>query len=261
MLAARVKTAVIALVILGVVLFVVPAMLAKCAIALVILLGAWEWSAFLETQNDSIRYVFVAMIAALMASMIFVIPEQEMLLLQVACAWWFVAFVWILFFPTPIPKAVRWISGVLVLLPVFIAMVSLYDRSSYFLLLALLIVWAADIGGYFCGKMLGRVKLAPSISPGKTWEGVVGGLAVVSALAVAWANFDDRPIAVVLPFFLALGAVSVVGDLTVSMFKRTAGVKDSGKLFPGHGGVLDRIDSLAAAAPMFALGLIWLGLS
>jgi phosphatidate cytidylyltransferase len=104
------------------------------------------------------------------------------------------------------------------------------------------------------------VKLAPSISPGKTWEGVVGGLAVVSILAVAWARFDDQQISVVLPFFLALAAISVVGDLTVSMFKRTAGVKDSGTLFPGHGGVLDRIDSLAAAAPLFALGLVWLGL-
>ena len=260
MLMARVKTAVIALVILGVVLFVVPSMLAKALIALIILLGAWEWSGFLESKNDATRYVFVAVIAALMAGVTFVVPEQENLFLLIASAWWLAAFVWILFFPTPIPTVVRWICGVLVLLPVFIAMESLYDRSPNLLLLSLLIVWAADIGGYFCGKMLGRVKLAPSISPGKTWEGVLGGLVVVSALAFAWASFDDRPIGVVLPFFLALGAVSVVGDLTVSMFKRTAGIKDSGKLFPGHGGVLDRIDSLAAAAPMFALGLIWLDL-
>lgn len=260
MLKTRITTAVIALVILGVVLFIVPALLAKVLIAFVILLGAWEWSGFLETQNQSGRYVFVSIIAALMAAVMFVLPQQSYLALQVACIWWPVAFVWILFFPTPIPAVVRWICGVLVLLPVFVAMETLYDRSPQFLLLSLLIVWAADIGGYFCGKMFGRVKLAPSISPGKTWEGVVGGLAVVSILAVAWARFDDQQISVVLPFFLALAAISVVGDLTVSMFKRTAGVKDSGTLFPGHGGVLDRIDSLAATAPLFALGLVWLGL-
>ncbi len=128
------------------------------------------------------------------------------------------------------------------------------------LLFALLIVWVADSGAYFAGKALGRVKLAPAISPGKTWEGVIGGLVLVAALAIGVGLWRDLNIGVFVPFCLAIGAISVVGDLTVSMFKRTAGVKDSGSLFPGHGGVLDRIDSVAAAAPLFALGLTWLGL-
>ncbi len=110
------------------------------------------------------------------------------------------------------------------------------------------------------GKQFGRVKLAPSISPGKTWEGVFGGLLVVTLLAAATALWTGNDLAVLLPFCLAVAVLSIVGDLTVSMFKRTAGVKDSGTLFPGHGGVLDRVDSVAAAAPLFALGLGWLGL-
>ena len=122
-------------------------------------------------------------------------------------------------------------------------------------------VWAADIGAYFAGKTFGRVKLAPSISPGKTWEGVVGGLVAVSLLATAYGVWGDNNIAVLIPFCLAIGLLSVVGDLTVSMFKRHAGIKDSGKLFPGHGGLLDRIDSVTAASTLFAAGVAVAGLA
>ncbi len=261
MLKTRFITSVISLVILGVVLFVVPAEVAKLVVAVVILAGAWEWSGFLDLSGSAARSAYVALIAALMASMIFIVPEQTYLLLQLACIWWFVAFIWTLFFPTRIPLAVRWICGALVLVPLFVALLFLYDFAPRFLLIALLIVWAADMGAYFAGKQFGRVKLAPSISPGKTWEGVFGGLAIVAILTLAWSHFGGMDIAVLLPFCLAVAALSVVGDLTVSMFKRTAGVKDSGKLFPGHGGVLDRVDSVAAAAPLFALGLDWLGLA
>jgi phosphatidate cytidylyltransferase len=116
------------------------------------------------------------------------------------------------------------------------------------------------MGAYFFGKTFGRVKLAPSISPGKTWEGVFGGLLLVLLLTLAFAKYSGFDPAVLIPFCLAVAALSIVGDLTVSMFKRTAGVKDSGQLFPGHGGMLDRIDSISSAAPLFALGLSWLGL-
>jgi phosphatidate cytidylyltransferase len=261
MLMTRIKTAVISLIVLGVVLFVVPAVVTKLVIAAVILMGAWEWSGFLGQNTNFARGVYVAMITALMAVMILVLPERSGLLFQVACLWWFVAFIWTFFFPTPIPTAVRWLSGVMVLVPLFVALLSLYGLAPQFLVFALVIVWAADIGAFFAGKLFGRVKLAPSISPGKTWEGVFGGLALVALLTLAWAYYSQADIAVLLPFCLAVGALSVVGDLTVSMFKRTAGVKDSGKLFPGHGGVLDRVDSVAAAAPLFALGLNWLKLT
>ncbi len=260
MLKTRIATAVIALIVLGAVLFVVPADVAKLVIGLVVLAGAWEWAGFLGFATDAYRWLYVILIGALMSIVYFVVPEHTVLILQLASAGWFLAFIWTFFFPTAIPQPLRWLSGVLVLVPLFVALVTLYSLGSSWLIFALLIVWAADIGAYFSGKQFGRVKLAPSISPGKTWEGVIGGLTAVAVLTIGWAMQNNLPLQVLLPFCLAVGALSVVGDLTVSMFKRTAGVKDSGKLFPGHGGVLDRVDSIAAATPVFALGLVWLGL-
>lgn len=261
MLKTRIITAIISLLVLGAVLFVVPAAVAQLVIGVLIAAGAWEWSAFLGMGSVAARVVYVAIISALIAAVVFIVPEYQDLILKIACAWWFIAFIWTFIFPTPIPRPLRWICGGLVLVPLFVALQLLYGIDPTLLLFALLIVWAADIGAYFAGKQFGRVKLAPSISPGKTWEGVFGGLALVMLLTIAWAAIDDLPLMVVLPFCLAVAALSIVGDLTVSMFKRTAGVKDSGKLFPGHGGVLDRVDSVAAAAPLFALGVVWLGLA
>lgn len=260
MLRTRIITAVISLVALGVVLFVVPASTAELIIAVVAVAGAWEWSGFLGSTGPATRWGFVAVIAGLVAASYVLLPQASDLILQIAFVWWFAAFLWTLFFPTPIPSIIRWAGGILVLVPMFVALINLYRIGPVVLLLALLIVWAADIGAYFAGKQFGRVKLAPSISPGKTWEGVLGGLLLVALLTVIAAYSTDTNLAVLLPFCLAVAALSIVGDLTVSMFKRTAGVKDSGKLFPGHGGVLDRVDSVAAAAPLFALGLVWLGL-
>lgn len=261
MLRTRIITAVISLLILGAVLFVVPAAIAKSVIGLLVLAGAWEWSGFLGLSSAVARYTFVGLIAALMAAIVFVVPQYSIRVLQIACVWWFVAFIWTFVYPTPIPKVLRWMCGVLVLLPLFVALLWLYTLTPQLLTFALLIVWAADVGAYFAGKQFGRVKLAPSISPGKTWEGVFGGLVMVTLLTLVWAHFAEMRAAILLPFCLAVAALSIVGDLTVSMFKRTAGVKDSGRLFPGHGGVLDRVDSVAAASPLFALGLSWLGLA
>ena len=146
------------------------------------------------------------------------------------------------------------------LVPLYLALIMLYQVSPNMLLFALLIVWVADSGAFFAGKAFGRVKLAPKISPGKTWEGVVGGLVAVGLLTLGRSFWVETDLAVFVPFCLAAACLSIVGDLTVSMFKRSAGVKDSGTLFPGHGGVLDRIDSVASATPLFALGVTWAGL-
>ncbi|MDH3620653.1 MAG: phosphatidate cytidylyltransferase [Gammaproteobacteria bacterium] len=261
MLVTRIITALVLLVFISVVLFVLPARYAEWIIGLLLVIGAWEWAGFLELSSKPVKLVYTAMIAACLALVYFVIPDKTTLILQVACAWWFLAFLWNLRFPTAIPLPVRWICGLLVIVPLYAALILLFRLGVEYLVFTLLIVWVADAGAYFAGKGFGRVKLAPAISPGKTWEGVIGGLLLVGALAVAVAIWRDLNVAVFLPFCLAVAGLSVVGDLTVSMFKRTAGVKDSGSLFPGHGGVLDRIDSVAAAAPLFALGVGWLGLT
>jgi phosphatidate cytidylyltransferase len=261
MLKTRVVTSVISLIIIGVALFALPLHYTEWLIGLLLVAGAWEWSGFLNTTSFGYRAAYTTIIAACLAIVHFVIPDKTPLILQIACVWWFVAFLWNLRFPTAIPTPVRWLCGLLVIVPLYSALVMLIRFGIEYLVFTMLIVWAADAGAYFAGKKFGRVKLAPAISPKKTWEGVIGGLLVVGILAVAVAVSRELSIAVFLPFCLAVGAISVVGDLTVSMFKRTAGVKDSGKLCPGHGGVLDRVDSVAAAAPMFALGVNWLGLA
>ncbi|MDX1496662.1 MAG: phosphatidate cytidylyltransferase, partial [Salinisphaeraceae bacterium] len=128
----------------------------------------------------------------------------------------------------------------------------------------LVIIWAADTGAYFAGRAFGKNKLAPKVSPGKTWEGVAGGLACSALMAWlgGWYVFQLAGLAAAgfVVLGLAVAGISVVGDLSESMFKRHAGVKDSGQIFPGHGGMLDRLDSLTAAAPCYLLGLLLLNI-
>ncbi|MDJ0701530.1 MAG: phosphatidate cytidylyltransferase [Woeseiaceae bacterium] len=258
MLKQRIFTAVIAVAVLGIVLFVAPPAVAEAVIALLIIAGAWEWSGFLQATGQRQKTAFLITLVVLVGIASAASEQQVELVLQAALAWWFIAFVWTFLYPTPIPAVIRWVGGMLVLVPLYLALVELYQAGPLTLLFLLLIVWAADIGAFFAGKAFGRVKLAPQISPGKTWEGVIGGLVLVVLLTVARSFVIDSNLASLIPFCLAVAAISIVGDLTVSMFKRSAGLKDSGRLFPGHGGILDRIDSVAAAAPLFVLGMHWL---
>jgi phosphatidate cytidylyltransferase len=262
MLKQRILTALIALSVLAVVLFVVPPFVARFAIVVLILAAAWEWGGFLANGAAGIRVAYMIFIGALIAALFASLGSPVVLddIFRMALAWWLTALVWMLFFPTPIPRVVTWICGALVLVPAWAALDFLYLQKPELLIFALLIVWVADIGAFFVGKGFGRVKLAPKISPGKTWEGVLGGLTAVVLLAAIGSRYFDVAIAVLVPFCVAVAMLSVVGDVTVSMFKRTAGIKDSGSLFPGHGGVLDRIDSVTAAAPLFALAVSWVGL-
>ena len=262
MLRQRILTAVIALAILGVVLFLMPGVIARVVVAAMFLAGAWEWGGFVFRDNSGSRVIYVGFIGALMLLSFLYVNEQPRLdwLFEAAIAWWLVALIWMFFFPTPVPKVVIWLAGMLVLVPAWASLDFLYTESPRLLLFVLLIVWVADIGAYFVGKGFGQVKLAPQISPGKTWEGVLGGLTAVAVLASLGSQFLEVDVSVLIPFCLAVTMLSVVGDLTVSMFKRNAALKDSGSLLPGHGGVLDRIDSLTAAAPLFALAFNWIGL-
>ncbi len=255
----RIITAVIALLALMLVLFLVPQQIAMLVIVAVMLGGAWEWSAFFGLSGNGGRVLYVIVISALLAAVMFLAVDAA-LIFKVSLVWWVIALIWAFFFPTPIPAVVSWLAGLLVLVPLYLALVTLYIAGPMTLLFVLLIVWVADSGAFFAGRTMGRVKLAPRISPGKTWEGVIGGLLAVVLLTLLRSLWVDTDLAVFVPFCLAIACISIVGDLTVSMFKRTAGLKDSGSLFPGHGGVLDRIDSVAAAAPLYALGLGWAGL-
>ena len=261
MLKQRVLTAIVALSILTVVMFVVPAIVTRAVITLLMLGAAWEWSEFIFSKENKRRFVYVLFIAILIAAIFLNLPDAGLvdLVLKISLGWWLAALAWIFFFPTPIAKPVAWICGALVIVPAWLALDLLYLQRPELLLFVLLIVWVADIGAYFVGKGFGRVKLAPKISPGKTWEGVLGGLAAVTLLAAVGSQTFEIDIAVLVPFCVAIAMISVVGDLTESMFKRDAGVKDSGTLFPGHGGILDRIDSVTSAAPLFALALSWIG--
>ena len=259
MLKQRVITALVAVVILLGVLFYAPEPVGLFAIGALFAAAAWEWSQFLGTESSAVRWLFVGAVIACELILVTVLADWTRPILIAGLCWWVGALVWAFCFPTPIPVAAAWIGGLLMLLPAYVALTVLYQLSAWWLLALLMIVWMADVGAYFSGKAFGRVKLAPSISPGKTWEGVIGGLLLVLSAVVAVSLQQGFPLAVAVPFCAAVSLISIVGDLTVSMFKRHTGIKDSGNLFPGHGGVLDRVDSVSAAAPLFAIGLGWAG--
>lgn len=190
-------------------------------------------------------------------------------LLAAGVAWWLVALAWLRHFafaaaPTAENRWLKLAAGLLVTLPAWVALIALHGREPHghwWTLLALVIVWAADIGAYFSGRTFGKRKLAPQISPGKTRAGAYGALvAGLLVCVVGGALLGVRGVA--LAELGALGVVtvmaSIIGDLLESLMKRHAGVKDSGSVFPGHGGLLDRLDSVFAALPVFALGLRWI---
>jgi phosphatidate cytidylyltransferase len=260
----RVLTAAVLVTVLLLVLFAAPKGVAIGATALLMLLAAREWTAFLGAVHSLVRYLYLLLLAGAYAATYWLVPEQLdlSLILWAALAWWLVALAWILRYPAPISPFAAGFAGIFVLVPAWISLVGILQvagQGSALLLLALAIVWAADIAAYFAGHRWGRLKLAPRVSPGKTLEGVGGGLVGAVLVAGLGGGLLGLPLAAMLPLGLCMAAISVVGDLTESMFKRSVGIKDSGRLFPGHGGVLDRIDSITAAAPLFALALQWMG--
>jgi phosphatidate cytidylyltransferase len=233
-------------------------------IAVAILVGAWEWARFCGWTLFGKRFAYVIAIGAAMAlaSRLGATPSGLSAIWAIALLWWVVAFCWLALAPLRVNGLLAAVAGVLVLVPTWIALVELDrvpERAPSYLLFVLVLVFAADIGAYFAGRAFGRLKLAPRVSPGKTWEGVFGGLVSAALVAVGGAFWFALPLSRFLPLCTAVAVVSIVGDLTESMFKRHVGLKDSSGLLPGHGGILDRIDSLTAATPVFALGLMWLG--
>jgi len=237
-------------------------------IGLIILVGGTEWCRMTGIQKRSQQVLFLGLLALALWGSWLNLHDHGFLrpLLWVTLLWWLAALVWVLIYPRGHgfwygPGLVRGASGLLVLVPTFVALVSLQAQPLFGperVLFLMVLIWVADSGAFFTGRSLGRHKLAPRVSPGKSWEGVVGG--VVAAVLAAWAIATYLDVGIhfgpyAAPAFAILILFSVLGDLTESMYKRQAGLKDSGHLLPGHGGILDRIDSLTSASPIFLLAL------
>jgi phosphatidate cytidylyltransferase len=242
-------------------------------LAALVLLGAWEWAGLAGLEGPGARVFFLVLISSgLWAGwQLLAIPVALGAVLGVALLWWVVVIGWLRRHlmgsgRTRRVMVLKALAGVLTLVPAWIALVALHAQPTvgpYLLLLLLLLIWVADTGAYFAGRRWGRTKLAPAISPGKTRAGVYGALLTAGLVAVAGGVLLGLGLGRLL-LFVALALVtvvfSVVGDLFESMMKRHSGVKDSGRLLPGHGGVLDRVDSMTAAAPVFLLGVWLLGI-
>jgi phosphatidate cytidylyltransferase len=254
-------TALVLATVLVAVLFGLPVWATMALILMAVLAGAWEWSAFLRPASAGPRWLYVLLIGVLLGVAWFVTREPALLraFLGFACCWWLVALAWLVLAPQRVGPASAAAAGMLALVPAGVALMQLrFDpaRGAELTLFAVLLIVAADLGAFFAGRAFGRVKLAPRVSPGKTWEGVIGGLLLALAVGELGALWFGIPALRMLPVSFAVATFSVVGDLTESMFKRHSGIKDSGSLFPGHGGMLDRIDSICAGAPVLVLGLL-----
>ncbi len=239
-------------------------------IGVVVTLGAWEWARLAGFEGQPARMAYAASVAVLLFFM-YVLPNLAPWVLGASVLWWGLAVYLVLTYPQ---SSAHWSStasklviGLLILLPAWQGLIEIKQHASghgnLLILAVMILVWGADIGAYFSGRAFGKRKLAPAVSPGKSWEGVYGGLLLSLAITAVVGLVYGWGFGQILASLLGAAIIvfiSVVGDLTESMFKRQSGIKDSSNLLPGHGGVLDRIDSLTAAIPMFAV-LLWIAAS
>jgi phosphatidate cytidylyltransferase len=244
------------------------------AAAVLMLAGLWEWTRLTGLSDYPPRLAYVTANALLIAALAWAAGPNLFALKAAAIVgalWWLLALAWLR--RNEFAQAdrgryrmLKLTAGSFAAVPAWCALVWLHqlpDHGPRWALFALMLVWAADSGAYFVGSRIGRRKMAPRISPNKSWEGFAGGLAGASLVAVigvkllglGWA---DLPALILLTLVAAM--MSVAGDLFESLLKRHSGHKDSGRIIPGHGGMLDRLDSILAALPVFVVGKLWLGL-
>lgn len=254
----RIKTAVILIIIVGIALFAsqTPILFAPL-LALGVIIAAHEWTKLMPRWRQPV--VFVLMVLAVtLVSLVFEVTWVAWWVASLII--WLMALSWVMAFPTH----TNWygkklaLMGTVILTAAITAMFYLWQLSAWWLLYVFLLVWCADSGAYFVGRKLGRRKMAPNVSPNKSIEGLAGGIVTGLLVVLGISVFKLQLSGMALFAFTALSVltilVSVLGDLFESMLKRRAKVKDSGTILPGHGGVLDRIDSLLSATPIFALG-------
>ncbi|WP_440055737.1 phosphatidate cytidylyltransferase [Pseudoalteromonas sp. T1lg65] len=284
MLKQRILTSVVLAPLALLLVFYTPLALFSTIAALIVLLGAWEWSALAGLKSNMQRFGFVAVMGGIIGLLNSHWPIEHLWLqgklvadanyvFTLSFAWWLVATFLVFKYPRMSSAwsegvMMRSIAGLLTLIPLWLALNVMRSASyhegehigSILIMVVLGIVWSADIGAYFAGKNFGKRKLMPKVSPNKTIEGLIGGVITAVIFVVIFCHYAQVekslwPIYAAMTIIIAL--FSAVGDLLESMFKREVGLKDSGRCLPGHGGILDRIDSLTAAAPIFAFCYAW----
>lgn len=259
----RVMTALVAIPLTFILLFWLPVVWLSLVVLLLMSVGLYEWARLSEAGAMRTAILYCLMIALGLLALLLKAPLGVPLLLALGCLFWCFALFLVVRFPRSgnlLPPVPRGLAGGLLLACTWVGLTSLKQAEGEWLIVWLLVVvWAADSGAYFAGRRWGRQKLAPELSPGKTIEGAVAGTLAAALIGTAFAvsladlfNFGGGMIFWLLASFI-MALLSILGDLFASLLKRLAGAKDSGGLFPGHGGVLDRLDSLLPTAPLLAL--------
>ena len=253
-------------------IFALPENVFNLALAAVIGLAGWEWARLAGWQHSVSRIAYSLFILLLLFGITAVLGQAHVIdvLFGVVLLWWLWVFIRLSSYrrralPIGVHTLTALLAGIPVLLGTYFALVLLRHDPAYgpaYIMMLMLLVWGADTAAYFAGRRFGKNKLLLSVSPGKSWEGVWGALLASLILAVLGAIYFEK-LDSHLPAFMLVSLLtvifSIIGDLNESYFKRRAGVKDSGTILPGHGGILDRIDSLTSAAPVFYYGLVLSG--
>ncbi len=245
----------------------------SAALLVPVFLGMWEWSRLVPFAAPPARALYLT-VGAVVLILFWYFANAEpfvSMVIWLAVIWWLIALFWVshpawLEGSRTLSMALRAVLGWLIPASAWLALVVLHsrpDHGPWWVLFVIMLIWVADTGAYFAGRQWGGRKLAPQVSPGKTWAGVYGALAACLIFALAGSRIlavNDSSLALFVLVSLVTVLFSIAGDLFESLLKRGQGMKDSSRLIPGHGGVLDRLDSLLAAAPVFLFGLRWIKL-
>jgi phosphatidate cytidylyltransferase len=259
MLKLRLITAAILIPLVIAAIFFLPPMTFLCVAMLVLLLAAWEWAGLCGLTSFLGKSLYLAVLAAVLVASLFI---PVMIVIVIGIIWWLIALILLLIFPRFSEQwgkdlFIKATMGIFVFLPCWVGLILLQGYSPMVLMFCLVLIWAVDSAAYFVGRKWGKHKLSPIISPGKSYEGLLTGLAtsLIVGLFGLWLLEISSTGSLVFLLICLIGGgfITVLGDLFESMVKRVSHTKDSGSLLPGHGGLLDRIDSMLTAIPFFAL--------